>query len=220
MTTSLQHPQPRSTTVPPASVSRPRPRPPHADTPARWLSLRPASCVLRPASRGALCCGVLRCDNLTALGRSLIAGSCPLLCSQASSLSALRLSQDQKTTSSRRRRRPPDKPAADCTRIHPSRCGCVSGLFYPVSLQGPIAAAPIGDRAPARKRRCISAQPPGITPCIITHWDRSTNKFISTQNTAGHARSGPSAVIALFGQPPPPPALCLSSRNFGRLLAR
>lgn len=69
VTTSLQHPQPRSTTVPPASVSRPRPRPPHADTPARWLPcvLCPASCVSRCCA--VLCCGVLRCDNLTALGR-------------------------------------------------------------------------------------------------------------------------------------------------------
>lgn len=110
----------------------------------------PASCVLRPASRGAaLFCGVLRCDNLTALGRSLIAGSCPLLCSQASSLSALRLPKDQKTTSSRRRRpsRQINQQQIALVSIH--RAPAASrGFFTPFLYKGPSQQPQLGTAPP------------------------------------------------------------------------
>lgn len=116
-----------------------------------------AACLV---SSSRLSCTALRCDGLTALGRqSYCRHLLPsFLCSQTqlSLLSALRLQTfptSKKTTSPR----PLDKSAANCTRIHPSRSGCVSGLFYPVSLPGPIAASPIGNRAPARNRRWNSS---------------------------------------------------------------
>lgn len=99
VTTSLRYSQPRSRLFLLPVCHGLRPCPPHVDrkTPSNRQQRHPSvclsvcsqpsphsdthsPCVLRPAALccfAVLCCAALRCDDLTALGRSLIAGICP-----------------------------------------------------------------------------------------------------------------------------------------------
>ncbi|KAI7787051.1 hypothetical protein LA080_001143 [Diaporthe eres] len=138
--------------------------------------------------------------------RLLIAGSCPflLLCSQTSKplRSGLQTSQEQKNNFVS----PPTKQQ-QITLVFIHRAPAASRGFFTLFLcQGPLQHPQLGTAPPQENVAGTQHNPPGITPCIITHWDRSTNTLISTQNTTGQIRSEASAVIALFGQPPSPPS--------------
>jgi hypothetical protein len=218
VTTSLTAFPAPITIVPPASVSRPR-RPPHLTTTLLLLLL--LNWFVRPhhpaVQSQSLCCA-LPCVHLTALGRSLIAGSCPFPCVAKPNplpLSALKTSQEQKQL---RLDPPTNQQQIALVSIH--RAPAASrGFSTPFLYQGPLTHPQLVTAPPQENVAASQHKPSAKSPCIITHWVRSTNKFISTQNTTGYVRSGPSAVIALFGQPPSRPSLGVSSRNLW-LLAR
>lgn len=136
---------------------------------------------------------------------------CPLssCVARPAALSALRLPvcrlprNTKKTTSSR-----PSTNQQQIALVSIHRAPAASrGFSTPFLCQAPLQHPQLGTAPPQENVAGTPAYPPGITPCIITHWDRSTNRLISAQITTGQIRSGASAVIALFGQPPPPPSL-------------